>query len=681
MKKLFKYILIFLILILLAVGAFVYTFDANQYKEEVADVIEAVIGRPVSINGDVDISVYPWIGIKLNEMVVANGPGFSRKNFATIGQFDVSVQIMPLLEKRLDIDKLVIHRLIVDFEKNATGENNWSDLAGNKGSDSVESSFGLTGLVIGGIELKDASFSWLDVSNDKQFKVSKMSLVTEAVVKGQPLPVTLKAYVKSNQPEWQASVSVKTNLEFNEDSPTFNANKIKLSVKALLPGEEKKKVSFAMVSDSSINWQDSTAKLTKTRFSIFGLILSGTFDVENIFSVPTIQGPLKVKTFEAAKLAKRLNIDMPSLADSQSLKKISLMTLFKTDFDSLYMDDIDASVDKSQIKGFVHVTDISNAVIRYDLDVDQIALNDYRSADTQSNKDETMIPLDLIRSTNLQGMLDIKNITLDGDVELTEFHVTSNIKDGVVKANPIKMRLAESEVKAAMVLDATSVPLGKFTVNAKHVDAKSSLNPLLKTIIGDDALVLDGKVNIDANLNTRGLSVASHKSSAQGVVKIDMDKVIVQGIDLDHSSRFVVADYANKNKFRTRQSYVTKYNPGQNTEFNSLHASFKVSQGQFVNTDLLLVSEKANITGSGSIDFLKEKVNYRPVIDINVANRIDIRDKLRDHPMEYHVQGEFESLRTKFNVDKYELLVGRLLVQESKARRNRQVNTQKKRLW
>ena len=680
MKKLFKYILILILLVLLAVAAFIYTFDANQYKEEVAGVVGTIIGRPVNIKGDVDISVYPWIGIKLNELSIQNNPGFSGQNFATIGRFDVRVKILPLLQKKLDIDKLVMHRLVVDFETNALGKNNWSDLSGASDSNSVESKFGLAGLVIGGIELEDSSFSWLDVSTDKRFNISKMSLVTEAVIKGQPLPVTIKAYAESNQPEWQALVSIKSNLEFNDDSPTFNANKLKVSVKALLPGEENKKISFAMVSDSHINWQENTAKLTKTRFSIFGLILSGAFDVENIFSVPIIQGPLKVKSFEAADLAKRLDVDIPVMANSHSLKNISMKALFRTDFDSIFLDDIHANVDKSNIEGFVHITDINNAVIRYDLGVDKIALHEYRTVDDESANNEVMIPLDLIRSTDLEGVLDVETVVLD-DIELTEFHITSNIKDDIVNANPVTLWLGESEVKLAMELNARSMPLGKFTVEVKNMEAKTTLNPILKTIMGEGALVLDGIVNVDASINTKGSSIARQQKTAKGTIKIDMAKTMIQGIDLDHSSRSVVVDYANKNNFRTRESYAPKYEPDRNTEFNSLHATFQVSHGKLINRDLLLVSEKANVTGSGSIDFINKRLDYIPVVDINVKSRVDIRDKLRDHPMEYRTQGKFENLTTTFNLEKYELLLGRLLVQESKARRNKRLNTKEKRLW
>ncbi|MDH5613078.1 MAG: AsmA family protein [Gammaproteobacteria bacterium] len=680
MKKLFKYTFIFLLLILLAVTVFIYTFNANQYREELAGAVGAVLGRPVSISGDLDITLYPWIGVKLNDVTIENNSGFSKKNFATIGQFNISVKVLPLFQKQLDIDKLVMHRLSVDFERNATGDNNWSDFAGAAGSNGIVSEYGLVGLVIGGIELVDANVTWLDVSTDKRFKISGMALDTKAVINGQPLPVTLKAYLESNQPEWQASVSINADIGFNESSTTINANNIKMSVKALMPGENMENVSFAMVSDSVINWQENTAKLTKTRFSIFGLIMSGSFDVENIFSVPTIHGPLKINTFEAEKLAKNFNIDVPAMSNEQSLKKISMQAMFKTDFDNIYLDNLLANVDMSHVKGFVHIEDLSQPKIRYALDVDKIDWHDYRTANNETGQDEDVFPLDFIRSSYLEGTVDVESVTID-EVMLAKFHVASNITDGIIKANPVSMWVGESEVKAAMELDVRSMPLGKFAVEVKNVDARSSLNPLLNSIIGDNGLVVDGIVNIDANINTKGDSISAQKTSAKGTINIDMGKTIIQGIDLDYTSRSVVADYANRNNFRTRKSYVTENNPDRNTEFDSLHATFQVMHGKLENKDLLLISEQANITGSGNIDLINQKLDYRPVIDIKVKNTIDIRDKLRDHPMEYHVHGDFQNLTYKFEVDKYELLVGRLLLQDAKARRYKQMNTKQKKLW
>jgi len=668
------------VLLVIAVAGFVYTFDANKYKEEIADLAESATGRPISIAGDMDISLYPWIGIKINDVTIENTAGFSNQTFATIGQFDVRVKIIPLLKKRLDIDKLVLHRVALDFEMNAAGENNWSDLAGVSENDNVESEFGLAGLTIGGIDLADSRITWVDVNTGKQLKLSNLSLSTQAISKGQPLPVELKAFIQSNQPVWQAAVKAKTMLEFNEDSAVFDAKDLKLTVKALLPNTEMEKVTLAMVADSKINLQTRSAKLTNARLGVLGLVMGGTFEVENIFSVPVIQGPVKIKKFEASRLAKHLNFDIPQMANTQSLKNISLMALFKTDFDTVYMDNITANVDESKVKGFVHITGLSQPVFRYELKVDNINLDDYRLVSNELERDEMPLPLDFIRAVDAEGVLDIEAVTV-GDTELHKVHIASNIENDILNANPITMLVGEGEMKAAMRLDARETPAVSFVAEARQLDARASINPLLTNILGDDALTLNGLVDADVNLSAKGSSATALKASAQGTIKVNMDKVIVKGIDFDHASYAVVADYAERNDFRVSRTFNVEYVPDSATEFDSLRATFKASKGKLDNSDLLLVSDAVNVTGSGSLDFTNGKLDYRPVVDMNVKSTVNVRDKLRDHPMEYQTHGLWGELTTEFDVERYDLHMGRLMIQEAKANRNRRINSKSDNSW
>ena len=432
MKTFFKVFVGLIVLFVIVVAGFLYTFNANDYKKELAEIAEEVTGRPISIVGDIDISLYPLLGIKIEKLTIENPPGFSKATFATIGEFDVKIEIMPLLQNRLNVEKLILRRAVIDLERNAAGENNWSDFTSTSEGDDVGSDLGLAGFTMGGVELTDSNITWLDVNTGKRFKISKMKLATDAVIEGQPLPVTFKAYIRSNQPEWQASVFVKTNLEFDDDSPVFNANKLKLVVKAQLPSSDLEKISVAMITDGEINVQTQTAKLSKVRLSVLGLVMSGELDVENIFSVPVIHGPLKVKTFEAQTLAERLKVTMPEMANTQRFRDISLSTLFKTDFDSIYLDDIAANIDESSVNGFIHISNFQQPVVNYDLDVDNLNLYDYRAADDASGQNELPLPLDLIRLSDLEGTLDIGTVTVNDDIQLKEFHITSQIKYGIV---------------------------------------------------------------------------------------------------------------------------------------------------------------------------------------------------------------------------------------------------------
>ena len=679
-KTLAKILAGLVLLFVIAVGVFLYTFDANNYKQEITELAGVMTGRTISIAGDMDISVYPWIGIKVNDVTVGNSAGFSNPVFATIGQLDVSVKIMPLLSRHLDVDKLVLHRLAVNFEKNAAGENNWSDFSEVSDSSEVESRFGLAGLAVGRIDLKEASMTWLNTNTGKQFKISKMSLGTRAVSKGQPLPIELKALVESSQPEWMAAVNAKTTLEFSQDSAVFDAKGLKLSVKALLPDTEMGKLTVAMVSDGTVDLQTQSAKLTNTKVGLLGVVMAGTFDVEHLFSVPVIQGPVKVKTFEAAKVAEHLKLEMPQLNNPQSLKKIKLTGNFKTDFNSVKLDDISALVDQSKVTGFVHVAGLSRPVIRYQLEADQLNLDDYLPAAAAADQDETLLPLDFIRAAALDGVLDIEALGVGG-VEATGFQVTSNIESGIVNANPVTMQLHDGEVSAALRLDASETPVLSVTAEVREVDADGSLNPLLQNMIGDQAPVFSGRVDADINLSARGFSLPALQRSAKGSVKFEMGSGTIKGVDFNHASQSVVVDYAERNDFRVSRTFNEEYVPDSITEFKSLKANFRISKGRLVNDDLLMVSDTVDVTGSGAIDFVNAKLDYRPEIDMHVGNTGNIRDKLRDHPMMYHAHGAFGEVRVDFDVARYDLHLGRLMIQEAKAHRNRRINSEKQHSW
>ena len=680
MKTLLKIFFGLVVIVVVAAAGFVYTFDANKYKNEIARMAGSITGRQISIEGDMDISLYPWIGIKVNDMTIYNSPAFSNQPFATIGQFDVRIKLIPLLKKRLDIEKLVLHRLSANLERNAAGANNWAGLIGQSGSDDVGSGFGLAGFVIGGIDLKDSSLTWLDSETGKQYKISKLSLSTQAINHNQPLPVELKGFVESNQPRWMAAVNAKTKLYFNDDTAIFDARDLKLTAKALLPDSKMDSLKIAMVADSTINLQTQSAKLSNTRLGLLGLVIAGDLDIEDLFSVPRIHGPVKVKTFAAEKLAENIGLDIPQLANTRSLKNISLTALFKTDFNTVRLYNIAAVVDQSKVKGFVHVAGISQPVVRYELKVDTINLDDYRLAGNAADAGDLPIPLEFIRVAELEGVLDIETATVN-NTKLNKISITSSIEGGIANAMPITLQVHEGEVTAELQLDARETPVVLLNADVSQVDAAASINPLLDTIAGEDAPVLAGRVDANIELNAKGSSMADFRSSARGTISTRIEKGTIKGIDFNYASQSVVVDYADRNDFRVSRTFNEEYVPGSTTEFNSMAATFKIANGKLVNNDLLMLSDQVKVTGAGSIDFISGKVDYRPVIDMNVKNTGNVRDKLRGHPMEYHAHGLLGGLTCEFNVEKYDLHLGRLMIQEAKAHRNKQINRQSQGAW
>ncbi|MGD2052739.1 MAG: AsmA family protein [Gammaproteobacteria bacterium] len=670
-KTFLKIASVFVALFVATFAGFVYFFDANDYKQEIAGVAEVVTGRKISIAGDLDVSVnYPWLTIKVNAISVDNPDGFARKLFATIDTFDISLKIIPLLLNRLDIDRLVLHKLEADLVRKQSGENNWAGIIDEPG-------FGFSGLSIGSIELKDSSITWSDLATGKQYKLSQMSAISGAVSEGQPLPLEVKAFVKSKKPLWQAGVNVKSKLEFNESTAVFNADDMKLAAKFLLPDSSIGKASFVMAADSTFDLESSSIKLNNARIGTLGLNMSGTFEINNLFTDPVVQGLLRISTFDVATLAERIKIDVPPFANEDVLTGITLATSLKTDSDSVYLDDIVAETDESRLTGYIHITDMEKAVIRYGLKIDRLQLSDYRFANHPAPGNKAHMALNLIRNADMAGVLDVESLLID-DTELSGFHVASNIQNGILNADPIAALVDNNEVNAALSFDAHDVSSSVLVAKVTNADANVIINPVLTAVAGDEAPALVGMVDVDANLKASGDDWASLKQSAQGLIKLDMDEVIVEGFDFDRAARRVVNNYSERYDFRASKTFMSTFLADSITEFEGLHTTFNVQQGKLLNSDLKLVSDKVTVTGSGSIDFINGDVDYRHVIDMHVESTANLRDKLRDHPMEYDVQGLFGGLAYSFDTDRYDLLVGRMLIQEAKARQYRQINQQKK---
>ncbi len=76
MARSIKFFFIILALVLFALLAFVATFDANNYKPQIIEQVEKATGRSFSIDGDINLSIFPWIGLKVEDVALGNEKGF-----------------------------------------------------------------------------------------------------------------------------------------------------------------------------------------------------------------------------------------------------------------------------------------------------------------------------------------------------------------------------------------------------------------------------------------------------------------------------------------------------------------------------------------------------------------------------------------------------------------------------
>lgn len=120
-------------LVVLALGAaaaFVLTFDAADYKQEIAGAFEVATGRKLHFGGKIESNILTLQpAITLHDASLLNPPGYSRPALATAKRMHLILRLRPLLDRKLAIVRLEIVGGDVLFEMNEKGERNWREKA------------------------------------------------------------------------------------------------------------------------------------------------------------------------------------------------------------------------------------------------------------------------------------------------------------------------------------------------------------------------------------------------------------------------------------------------------------------------------------------------------------------------------------------------------------------------
>src|SRR5699024_2231405 len=132
----------------------------------------------VSIPGNIELSVFPWLGVDIGRVKVANAAGFGDQPLAEIGSADVHVKVLPLLHKQIQIGKVELDGLRLHLARNAKGESNWAGIVDHlQSAGRTEASapaqtpqsgasgqagggFDLSGMEIDSVAVSDAAISW-----------------------------------------------------------------------------------------------------------------------------------------------------------------------------------------------------------------------------------------------------------------------------------------------------------------------------------------------------------------------------------------------------------------------------------------------------------------------------------------------------------------------------------------
>ena len=111
--------------VLLGAGLLTFLVLRLDVRGEIERNVEAATGRDLTISGNVGVSYWPVLGLKAQDVTLANVAGGRAPAFIAADEIDIGVELRPLLDRQVNVRRLVFQRPRVALEVDSNGQPNW----------------------------------------------------------------------------------------------------------------------------------------------------------------------------------------------------------------------------------------------------------------------------------------------------------------------------------------------------------------------------------------------------------------------------------------------------------------------------------------------------------------------------------------------------------------------------
>lgn len=630
MPRKFKIILIsFVSLAALAVialvGVSVYiSRNADNYKHYLTEAVEDKTGMKLSLNGPVSVSIFPWIGIKAEDVVVENPERFKAfaDNLLTAEKIGVELEVLALLRGNIEVDDVRVESLKLGLVVDKDGVANWlfdgstgesaevvpssPDSQGDSESPavSVEEPEDSTAWGIGSVIMEKSSISYINAADSLEYRAENIDLKTGNVGLGRDVSIKLVSGIFASEPAFEGNIDLEAEFNFaNERSIEVSKLSGKLqSEKGILGKSEASIELSSTLEGSNIDVRQFALDLVGTKIT-----LSGKGNLDNL----TFSGPLNIQS----KPQRLLELAGVSLGGDSTLQDFALSAQFSSSKShETRISNISAKLDDINLTGDLLVNTGGHQKISGKLALDSVALDGYLSAAAEGKQENSSgAGSDQAEATSGNGPETGKysppTLGLDVDISIGALSVEGmsfqNIKtkltgnDSIYSLDPLGFDFAASKFSASASANMKqATPSYKASLNGTGVNIEEVLNAL------SGKAQVSGKADLKLNVTASGSGDAIMKSLG------GTGSISAQG---------------NINSLKLPQINLTAA-PGVNpvdtvtARLNRFSATFNGSNGVFSNNDMIFDTSAGGGRGNGTVDMGSNSLNYLVTVETSTIN-------------------------------------------------------------
>ena len=113
------------VLLVAALVALPLLIPTSVYKQRIIAVVKSQTGRDLTIGGDVGLSFFPRLAVKVDDVRLSNAAWAKDADMASMKEMRAALKIMPLIHGAVEIDSFALIDPIIHLEVRADGTPNW----------------------------------------------------------------------------------------------------------------------------------------------------------------------------------------------------------------------------------------------------------------------------------------------------------------------------------------------------------------------------------------------------------------------------------------------------------------------------------------------------------------------------------------------------------------------------
>ena len=621
-------LIVLIIALLLIVPRFV---DINKYKPRIEGMVSESTGRPFSIGGDIDLSLFPWAGFSLSDVHLGNAKGFREKDLVSVEHFEVRVKLIPLISKDFQVKRFILKGPRIALEKGRSGRGNWEGLSKSREKKTAEekptpekrpapekkSPFTIKNLMVGEFAITSGELLWIDHQKGTEQRLTDVNLSLDTISLDQPIGLELSAHLDGQPLEVKGKVG-----------PLGRP-----------PGEGKVSILVNIRALGSL-----VAKLQGF--------------VTDLGRQPQFNMAMEIQPFSPRKLAKVVGLDLSKkVGDPDALKELSLKTTVAGTTKAVAVKDGFLKLDDSTLAFNLGAKQFEKPVLSFKLDLDSIDLDRCfpppaepkgkgKPGVSPEQKREKKPDYTSLRKLVMDGMVRIGRLKVHG-ANVSDVNLKINARKGIIRVDPFSMNLYEGAVSGNVTLN---VQKDTPTIKTSQRLGKVQAGPLLKDLGYTDKF--EGVTNFKADIWAKGTEPEEIKKTLNGSGEFAFTEGAIVGFDIAQMVRNVGAALKLSQKEKPR------------TEFSELRGNFTIKNGLLNNPTTYLISPLLRVVGKGRVNLPRETIDYRvePKFVATLKGQVDT--KLRSGLMvPVVISGTFSD--PKFRPDLSGIVKGEKLKEEA----------------